>query len=210
MAVGAQSLLALPAGVGLCMIAGDIVPLLLGEKWLQAIPLIRTLALISVFSALTYSSAYLLITLGRVNLLAFEAWMRLALMAMLVMVAFPDAGAQGIAMIRLATTALGFVFFVCLVLYYVEVIRLMDFLRNTWRPLLSTAIMALALSVFPRLDGLALFAQVLVSIVVGAGVYLCAILFFWRLSGCCESAESYFLEKLCVKERLLKLMRCGK
>ncbi len=210
MAVGVQSLLALPAGVGLCMVAGDVVPLLLGERWLQAIPLIRILALISIFSALTYSSSYLLMTLGKVNLLAFDAWMRLALMAMLVIVAFPAAGAQGIAMIRLATTALGFVFFVCLVLYYVESIRLMDFLRNTWRPLVSTAIMAFALSISPRFDALALFAHVLLSIAFGAGVYLCAILILWRISGCCDGAESYFLEKLRLKERFLVLMRCGK
>ena len=210
MALGTQSLIALPAGVGLCMIATDIVPLLLGDRWSQMIPLIRTLALISVFSALTYSASYLLMTLGKVNLLAFDAWIRLALMAILLLFAFPDAGAQGIAMIRLATTALGFVFFACLVLYYVKSIRLMDFLKNTWRPLLSTGIMACALSIFPRFDGLALFIQVLLSIAFGFAIYLCAILGFWRLSGCCDSAENYLLNKLGLKERFLVIMRCEK
>ena len=75
-AIGVQTLLALPAGVGLCMVASDAVLLLLGERWQQAIPLVQTLALISVFSALTYSSSYLLLALGRVSLQAFLSWLR--------------------------------------------------------------------------------------------------------------------------------------
>ena len=97
------------------MVASDAVLLLLGERWLQTIPLVQTLALISVFSALTYSSSYLLLALGRVSLQALLSWLRFGMLAFLVVVVFPEVGAQGIANIRLATTALGFMLFVCLV-----------------------------------------------------------------------------------------------
>ena len=202
-AIGVQTLLALPAGVGLCMVASDVVPLLLGERWLQAIPLIQTLALISVFSALSYSSSYLLMTLGRVNLLAVAAWLRLGLLGFLVVIVFPEAGAQGIAHIRLATTALGFVFFVCMVLHYVEPLRLKDFIGHAWRPVLSTGIMAVSLSIFPRFDSLLLFVQVILSVAFGAGVYVCALMVLWRISGCCDGAETYLLEQLHVKDRVV-------
>ena len=54
-AIGVQSLVVLPAAVGLYMIAPDAVLLLLGERWQQAIPLVQTLVLMSLFSALTYA-----------------------------------------------------------------------------------------------------------------------------------------------------------
>ena len=70
-AIGVQSLVALPAAVGLYMIAADAVLLLLGERWQQAIPLVQTLALMSLFSALTYAGSYLLLALGKVSVQAY-------------------------------------------------------------------------------------------------------------------------------------------
>ena len=209
-AIGVQTLVALPAGVGLCMVAGDLVQLLLGARWLQTIPLIQTLALISIFSALSYSASYLIMTLGKVNLLAISSWVRLGLLGVLVVVVFPDAGAQGIANIRLATTALGFAFFLSMALYYVEPLRLKDFIANSWRPALSTAIMAFLLSTFPRFESLLLAVQVILFVAYGAGVYACALLLLWRISGCCDGAETYLLEQLRMKDRMIALMRCCK
>jgi O-antigen/teichoic acid export membrane protein len=209
-AIGVQTLLALPAGVGLCMVASDAVLLLLGERWQQAIPLVQTLALISVFSALTYSSSYLLLALGRVSLQALLSWLRFGMLAFLVIVVFPDAGVRGIANIRLATTALGFMLFVWLVLHYVESVRLRDFVEHSWRPLLSTGIMALSLGVFPRFESLALFVQVFLSVAFGAGVYVCSILVLWRVSGCRDGGETYLLEQLHMKDRVVDWMRFQK
>jgi lipopolysaccharide exporter len=206
-AIGVQSLLALPAGVGLYMVASDAVLLLLGERWQMAIPLIRTLALISVFSALSYASSYLLLALGRVSLQAFISWLRLGLLAFLAITMFPEAGAQGIAHIRLATTALGFVVFMAMVLHYVEGMRLSDFLEYVWRPVFSTGIMSLALSVIPKFEFLPLILQVAFSVSLGAVVYACAILILWRISGCTDGAETYLLEQLRMKDRILKWRR---
>ena len=206
-AIGVQSLVVLPAAVGLYMIAADAVLLLLGERWQQAIPLVQTLALMSLFSALTYAGSYLLLALGKVSVQAVLSWLRLGLLALLAIIIFPEAGAQEIANIRLATTALGFVLFGALVLHYVETLRLSDFVKHTWRSISATAIMAFALAVFPKMDALALFAQVILSIAVGAGVYACSILLLWRISGCSEGAESYLLEQIGIKGKFLKWMR---
>ena len=169
-ALGVQTLLALPAGIGLCMVAGDAVLLLLGSRWQQAVPLIQTLSVISVFSALSYSSTYLLLALGRVGLQALVAWLRLGLLVFLVIVVFPYVGAQGIAYIRLATSALGFMFFLYMVLYYVESLRLSDFIKSAWRPIFSTLIMALSLSILPRFESLGLLFQLAFSMTFGSVV----------------------------------------
>lgn len=209
-AFGVQTILALPAGVGLCMVAHDAVPLLLGEHWRQTIPLIQTLSLISVFSALTYSSSYVLVALGKVNLQAFAGWLELGLLAFLAIVVFPDAGAQGIAYIRLATVFAWFIGFTALVLHYIEPLRLKDFIQYGWRTVFSTVIMALSLSVLPRFESIPLLIQLIFSVMFGAGIYVMFILLLWRISGCCEGAESYLLEKMHLKDRVAMWMQCIK
>lgn len=209
-AIGVQSLIALPAAAGLYMIAADAVLLLLGERWQKAIPLVQTLALVSLFSAMTYAGSYLLLALGKVSVQATLSWLKLGLMVLLAIIIFPGAGAQEVAYIKLVTTALGLVLFGALVLHYVAALRLSDFVQHTWRPILSAAIMVLVLAVFPRTDGLALLAQVILSIAVGAGVYAISIFFLWRVSGCGDGAESYLLEQIGIKNRILQWMQVRK
>lgn len=209
-AIGVQSLFALPAGVGLALVAEDAVLFLLGEKWRIAIPMVQTLALISVFSALSHSSAYLLLALGQVRLQAMLAWLQLILLATLALVFFPEAGAMGIAYVRLATTALGLFVFVAFVLHYVKAVRLSDFVAHTWRPLFATGAMALVLSNIPRFEWLPNVGQLCLLIASGAMVYGLSIICTWRISGCAEGAETYLLEQVRMKERFFKLMRVSK
>ncbi len=209
-AIGVQSLVALPAGVGLCMIADDAVPLLLGEHWYQTIPLIQTLALISVFSALTYSSSYVLVALGKISLQALTGWLELAVLAFLAIIIFPEAGAQGIAYIRLATVFLWFLMFLALVLRYIEPLRFKDFVQHVWRPVFASGIMAIFLAAMPEFASMALIIKVLFSVVVGAVAYACSILLLWRISGCQDGAEAYVLEQLKMKDRATRWMYCAK
>ena len=206
-AFGVQTLFALPAAVGLAMVAGDAVPLLLGERWLSVIPLVQTLALIGGLSALTHSGGYVLLALGKVSLQALIFWLLLGVFVFLATIIFPDAGAQGLARIRLATSALGLILYAALVSYYVDALRLSDFVKHAWRPVLSTGIMALALSLLPRLEFVALFLQLFLSIFFGVAIYACAVLILWRISGSQEGAEIYLLEQLRIKERFLRWMR---
>lgn len=205
-ALGLQSLFALPAGIGLYMVSGDVVRLLLGERWLSAIPLMETLALISVVNALTHSGSYLLLALGKVSLQALLAWIQLALLAILAILVFPDTGVQGIAFIRLATSVLGLMVFVVLILRYVRVLNFMDFVVGVWRPMVATGMMALALSQIPHIDGVPLLIRLLFSVGAGAAVYGLVILLVWRSSACEDGAESYLLEQIGMKDRIVGWM----
>ena len=206
-AFGVQTLLALPASVGLVMVAGDAVPVLLGERWLSVIPLVQTLALIGAFSALTHSSSYVLLALGKVSLQALIFWLLLGVLVFLATIIFPDAGAQELAHIRLATSAFGLILFVALVSYYVEALRLSDFVKHAWRPVFSTGIMALVLSVLPRFEFLALILQLSLSIVLGIVIYTSAIIILWRTSGAQDGAETYLFEQMRLKDKIFKWLR---
>ena len=206
-AIGIQTLFALPAGVGLALLAREAVPLLLGDQWLPAIPFVQTLALISVFTALSHASGYVLLALGKVWFQAVLAWVQLTLLACLTLVMFPDVGAQGIANIRLLTTATGFCLFISVVLYYVKSIHFVNIIAHTWRPLCATGFMASAMAIFPRPEILGSLGTFMLLILGGAAVYAISILFLWRLFGCQDGAESYLLDLLKLKVRLFKIMR---
>lgn len=206
-AIGVQSLFALPAGVGLALTAEDAVLVLLGEQWRIAIPFLQTLALMSIFNALSHSSAYLLLSLGKVRLQAWLAWIQLVLLGLLVLVIFPQADAQCVAYARLLTSAAGLLVIASLVLSFVDAIRVTDFLRHTWRPLLATGIMALGLALLPMPQGLLHLGRLALLVVAGAALYGFSLLLLWRVGGCKDGAEGYLLEKTGLKDRVCRWMR---
>lgn len=209
-ALGIQTLFALPFGVGLALVANEVVPLVLGDQWLQAVPLLQTLALISTFTAMSHSSGYVLLALGKVWFQAVLAWIQFGFLASMALLAFPDVGVQGIANIRLGTTALGFFLFIGLVLIYVKSIHLIDLVCNTWRPILATGIMVLVLLFVSTLTLFGNFGQFLTMVLTGAVTYILAILVLWRLAGCRDGAESYLLDLLSIRDRIFSLLRVEK
>ncbi|MGZ8215955.1 lipopolysaccharide biosynthesis protein [Methylomagnum sp.] len=205
-ALGVQTLVALPAGVGLAAVAPDAILLLLGEQWLTIIPLVQILALMNVFGALSHSGIHLLLALGKVRLQAIFTWVQLALLAGATLMVFPAADAEGIALIRLGIAAFGMIFFFGLVLYNVPAVRFTDYLAHSWRPLLATALMTAALSQTQPPPGLILPVRLAAAIGVGAFSYALSILLLWRITGCREGTESYLLDSLGLKKAVLTLL----
>lgn len=208
-ALGVQSLLAIPAGVGLCIVASDVVMLLLGQKWQSSTPLVQILALVSVATALSHSSGYLLLALGRVGLQAVLAWVQLFIFIILTMTFFEDAGVEGIAYTRLATTGFGLIIIYCMVLHYVEVIRVKDLISQIWRPMVATAFMSAILlwSGLHQMD-MNIFTRLLIEVVLGASVYAISLITLWRIVGCPDGAEMYLLEQAKLKNGVVRWLRC--
>ncbi len=196
LAFGIQLLVALPAGVGLALVADLAVPLLLGEQWLPAVPLLQILALISVATALTHGSGYLLLALGKVRVQALLVWGQFVLLATLLLIAMPTAGAGDIAAARLSVAALAMFAFLALVLRALPILRLGDFVANGWRPILATATMAAVLLLWPASIELPLAFQLLAKVSFGVTAYAAAILLLWWLSGRPDGPERAVLDKL--------------
>jgi len=120
----------------------------------------------------------------------------------LAILAFPEVGVKGIANIRFVTTAAGMLLLAALVLKNVKSIRLMDILMHTWRPLISTGLMAIGLIFLSNQTSFGHLAQFLMLVVSGAVAYALSVLLFWKLSGSPDGAESYLLELIKIKGRL--------
>ena len=123
LAQGVQTMIAMPAAIGLILVSNEAVLLLLGEKWMSAVPFVEIFALISFMSSIATTGAYVLITLGKVRLMAISSWVQVGLFAALAFVVFPEAGAFGVARLYLAVVTLGLIALMVLLVRQLEGLR---------------------------------------------------------------------------------------
>lgn len=198
-----QTLVAMPAGIGLALVANDAIPVLLGPHWAASIPFAKIIALASIATALSHSGFHMLAALGRMKTLAAIMWSKVLLLLLLVVVVFPESGARGVALAVLGSAYGALIALPVLARHAVPGLGLRTMLKQAWRPLLSTAVMCSAVLATSRiLDGAAPFVRLVVEVGVGAFVYGASVLALWRLAGSPPGAETYLLEKLTAWNRL--------
>ncbi|HZX33431.1 MAG TPA: oligosaccharide flippase family protein, partial [Rhodocyclaceae bacterium] len=195
LALAVQAMIAIPAAVGLAAIAHDAVALLLGEHWMGAVAFVQVLALIYGLNAFSHGASYLLLTLGRVRIMAIAVWVQILVFGLGAITFLADADPLGLARWRLAVSVIYTLAFVFLVQREVPTLRAREVLAVVWRPLLAAGAMAWALSLL-SLEGWPLPASIATRIATGATVYALALLALWRLAGRPRGAESYLLDKL--------------
>lgn len=205
LALGVQALVVLPAGIGLALVAHTAVPLLLGPQWVAAIPLLQWLALMNIALALTHSSGYLLLALGKIRLQAILAWIQFALLLAFSLLIFSDCGAKTIAAIRLAVSIIAMALLLVLVLRAIPTLRYHDLLVYTWRPIVGSCAMAGILLILTIPADWPLAWQLTVEISTGVATYVMSLLLLWRMVGWQTGAESYLLDILRIRQHLKKL-----
>lgn len=187
------ALLAIPAVAGTAATADLIVPLLLGPQWLEAIPVLRTLAFFGI-SQVMWSNAYALcLALGRGDVFSRLNGAYVALLLVLLLVLVPRFGVLGAAYAYLIC-ALGTLPFGIAVVLNLLKIGPGIFLAQLWRPLLAaTALFAVVHAYVGGLEAteneLLLAARMLLAVILGAAVYAVVLALFWWLSGRPDSAE---------------------
>lgn len=191
--------LALPAGIGIVMVAEPLVLILLGPNWVDAIPVIQILG---VYGAITVFQAT---NISIFNVLGVPHWttglkaVESILMVSSVMFAVWNGhGLLGACFAILAVQALLVPAGMAMVSILIEV-RFRDRLSVSWRPMVATAVLGIVVhatdSVVSRLTTMQIPAF-LITILAGALTYILALLLMWRLSGRPEGPETLFLSKL--------------
>jgi lipopolysaccharide exporter len=185
---GVLSLVSFPLGVGVFSLAQVFVPLLLGEKWLQAIPVIQLLALASIALVLTSPVSYLFLAMARQKMTSMLHAIRLILLVMLLIPLVSTGGVDGAALALLASAILMLPVNLIMV-SHVAGIGWGELMRLVYRPIFASLIMYLALN-YVLASGspdqgffLAELAVFLGLVTLGALVYLVSILLTWYLQG---------------------------
>ena len=181
-ALGMLAFLFVPGTVGIVFIAPLLVPVVLGEQWLAAIPIVQALAIYNGVNGLSATVGNVLMTVGRMRRLTVIAYAQVAIYApVLLLVAFGGGPrAMAVARAAVAVVVAPFLFRAVAPVSSVDGVALG---RVLWRPLAASALMAFALitmrSVLPVPGVVALIAHV----TVGVTSYAVGAMLLWRLAG---------------------------
>ncbi|MDR4520858.1 MAG: lipopolysaccharide biosynthesis protein [Nitrosomonas sp.] len=193
--IGIMSSLILASGIGLSSISYDFVLLVLGEKWIDAIPLIQLLAVFGVAAALSSSMELLLLVSNRGDLSTIESWIQLAV---LIPVVWYTAHTYGVYEVALSRTIIAgiFVFLMIYLLTLATPVSYISIIGVIWRPILASIIMYFMVK-FCHQDNLDyIILRLLMDITVGAVSYLASIYILWIMTGRAEGMEQNLISKI--------------
>lgn len=194
------ALCAIPAGIGIALVADSMVAVVLGDKWFEAIPLIQILATSGVFVALQTNIGSLLVALGKPRYLTILSLIHLLLIFLpLLITLLQSQGVTGIAQAYFISNLL------ILPINFFVVARLVKLTFRPiasvlWRPIFAAGLMSACLfysrEYLPNYQLLPIQIHLLIEIFLGALSYALGIVLLWSASRFPEGAESFILKKM--------------
>jgi len=192
--VGVTTLIALPAGVGISLVADPIVQLAFGAKWAAATGVIQVLGVALTTAVLGYVSVAMMTAHAMLKPMLRMQALALAVKLVLLIVLVTRFGLLGAAVaVGLAATLLNFLYVVATGRFLR--LRPAGLLGVTWRSLAGTAVMAAGL-VGCRLgwtgvagSDLAIIGDLALAIGFGAVLYAATVVLCWLAAGRPAGAE---------------------
>jgi PST family polysaccharide transporter len=192
----------LPAAIGIGLTAEYFVPLLLGPKWIGAVPVIEFLVVSGGLQALSSHVRPVYLAMNRPNLGAYAAIGRTIVYVPALILALLYYGIEGAAVAHAA----GSVAILLCSLYLMHKLlglTLRDIWATCWRPLTGCALMTLTVGaakwLAPAANNapMALIFLLAMAVAIGIVTYIGSVLLLWLLcSKPAVSAESYLLTYL--------------
>ena len=195
---GAVIIMALPAGVGIVMLADPFVRLLLGPNWLNAVPLIQVLGVYGALRVFQTTNNSVFNVLGKpywnTMLAVLETLVVLPLLGWLV---YSGYGLEIAVWSYLAASVVVLPFAVALISRQLQ-LTFRERLRITWRPTLAAALMGamLALAVRqlgPPIDAWSALKTLSMLVPAGILVYFGSVFALWWVAGKPSGTERRFL-----------------
>jgi lipopolysaccharide exporter len=137
---GVVALLLLPIGFGLAAVAPSFVPVVLGEKWIPAIPVLSIAALYGAIGGLTSILELPLLIIGKERVAAMIAWAQVVLLTPTVFFATQFGDLLYVAVARAAVVVVAFLLTVTAVAMTLGLAP-MRLVSTTWRSLTASVIM---------------------------------------------------------------------
>jgi O-antigen/teichoic acid export membrane protein len=196
LAQGLQSLIAIPASLGLALVARPMVQVLLGEKWLMVVPFIQILALTNIVQAIATSTSYVLLAIDKNRNATLTTWVQVVLFASVALLVLKQPQALELAWLRLACVVSGLLVALVTLMRTMRNIGMLDMLRNVFRPLLGALAMAVVIHFVEPFAPAVPVLHLGLLVGVGALSYVIAVLLAWTVAGRPPGAEAYLLEKI--------------
>lgn len=185
-----------PLGVGLALVADEVVPIILGDQWLDSIVFVKYLSLAAVVGSVNQLlSSQILIVSGHESRSAILSWVKLAVLTTVVMLAADIDGALGIAVACLFVSIL-FLPVSALVLSKSIPISVTEVFLALWRPAVSSYLMWHSVIFISSCLDILPMIRLLVEIATGAIVYIGSYYFTWVLLGRPAGVEQILVKKI--------------
>ncbi len=196
--IGLVALLTVPLGAGVGLLAEPLVGVLLGAKWVEAIPLIQALAVFGIIRSLHGPTGSVFLAVGKPRLIAVTQCVQIAVAFSLMVYFIPAHGTIGAAwalIIGAACAAVGNYIMVMRVL----ALSLRELALAVWRPMVAAAVLAAAIllaakSLHSYLPGLPDIAELLSLSLTGALAFTLVVFGLWWLQRRPLGAESMLIE----------------
>jgi O-antigen/teichoic acid export membrane protein len=187
--LGWAAIISASTGVGVMLVAPDLVKVVLGPKWIDATPILGWLALNGCTIALQGGAYTILDVLGLPHIGARMQWLRLAAYSIaIIAVAWLVQDLVAIAAARVAISAL-LIPTVFLTVGRRVSVTAGDYASVLWRPFMAAGAMALAVLAINSVLAVSSVLRLGIDVLVGAAAYGAALLMLWILSGRPETAE---------------------
>lgn len=200
--IAALATVLLPIGLGLASVAEEAVPLVLGDQWVAAIPLVQVFASLGIFGALGVITSNLMVVLGYIRKTTLIAGLKSALFAAGIFPAIAWGGLMGAALLKGIVAFFGLVALLSLVARTTHV-RWQALVGGIWRPFASAFIMLAVVGavhwgladIFDA--GMAGLTALLASKVLTGGItYFIAVSGLWILAGRPDGLEKEVADRL--------------
>lgn len=202
------TMLAVPAGVGIAATATLLVPVVLGDKWLEIIPLVQLLALYGAVGAMLTNITSIFLALGKPKIITFLGLAHITIFIPLVIILSQQHGALGAAWGSFTTVLILFPINYLILMHYIRV-RVSQLVLSMWRPVTSSTAMFFAVQYYiTRISATVfdgnIYVNLFISVVTGAVFYILSILLLWIASGKPPGAEQQALELISRKLQALR------
>lgn len=196
------AVLCVPIGIGLWVVADDVVHVVLGAKWAGAEQLIRILALYgTLMSLIDVLIGHVLIVTGHERRQMIVLWIRAALLVLCALVGMKW-GIEGIAFGATASSIMMFIIALS-VLKVTLHCRMAEFVGIFWRPMAAALLMGWIVHwSAPSAGGPSLLRLVL-SIAVGIASYAVTLLLLWLVAGRPAGTESAVIAAITRRRKAL-------
>jgi len=190
-------LIGAPMAVGIGAVAGPLVHVMLGEKWLASIPLIQILSLYSFIVIIGTSSAPIFLARARPQYIMWILGGSSVILIPLLLVGVWGWGAIGAAWAMTITAGVASSIDLWLAFRLLD-LRIGLLIAAVWRPIVAAAMMVAAVvelgSQWPMpLSAVSWAVLLIVSILSGAMIYGISALALWGLAGWVDGAEKQIL-----------------
>ncbi|MFT6051402.1 MAG: lipopolysaccharide exporter [Halioglobus sp.] len=187
------ALVAFPGAVGIAAIAPLFVPVLLGNKWLEAIEIVPLVAYASILMSLMSTFDMAFIAMARQRITTALVALRVVIFFPLMYILYQERGAVGVAEAILISNILVFPLYIPALNQQLQ-LPFTAVLKIVARPILASLSMYFCLVAYidylgPMALSIAGIAALLGAAVIGLSSYVICLLVLWRLAGMPPSVE---------------------